>query len=224
MVYKKFLPWQMLVFVLLCFFILCLNFYAIAMKKNHLPKSHAIQNFFNNPNEIFINKISRKKKKPIFVIQKHDASHTHFDLRLEIGGVLVSWAIPKGPSLDPKKKRLAIRTENHPLEYAQFEGVIPKDNYGAGTVMIWDTGTFEPYISSHKKTPALKTQLKKGHIKIVFSGSIIQGAFTLIRTHNDQWLLIKMGDKYASCTNNPSKKIVYSAVTHRTMDQIKKNT
>ncbi len=193
------------------------------MKKDHSLNTYSAHRSFKKSSESSsTKKINRKKKKPIFVIQKHDSSHKHFDFRLEIGGVLVSWAIPKGPSLNPKNKRLAIRTDDHSLEYAQFEGVIPKDNYGAGTVMIWDYGTFEPYILPNKKTPSLKEQLKKGHIKIILSGNVLQGAFSLIHTHEDQWLLIKMGDAYASTTKKPAKAILHSALTHRTMEQIKK--
>ena len=213
----------MFVFILFCLFILCFDIYANTMKKDHsLQIYHAHHSFKESSKSSCTKKINRKKKKPIFVIQKHDSSHKHFDFRLEIGGVLVSWAIPKGPSLNPRNKRLAIRTNDHSLEYAQFEGVIPKNTYGAGTVMIWDYGTFEPYILPNKKTPSLKEQLKKGLIKIIISGNVLQGAFSLIHTHEDRWLLIKMGDKYASTTKNLTKTVLHSALSHRTMEQIKK--
>jgi bifunctional non-homologous end joining protein LigD len=108
----------------------------------------------------------RSSRKRIFVVQKHDASRLHYDFRLAINGVLVSWAVPKGPSMDPAEKHLAIRTEDHPLEYAEFEGVIPAGQYGAGTVMVWDTGTYEPPNS----IPPDK-QLAQGKIDVELHGS-----------------------------------------------------
>lgn len=124
------------------------------------------------------------KKSNIFVVQKHFASHLHYDFRLAHEGVLKSWAIPKGPSLNPKDKRLAIMTEDHPLAYAQFEGVIPEGSYGAGTVEIWDYGTWEPI--------SLKDD--KWHFKLY--GKKMQGEWVLLRLHNDpkNWLLIKVHD------------------------------
>src|ERR1700719_3975983 len=106
----------------------------------------------------------------IFVVQKHAASHLHYDFRLAIDGVLVSWAVPKGPSMNPADKRLAIRTEDHPLEYAQFEGVIPEGQYGAGTVMVWDTG---PYVPLDGKPPS--AQLARGKIDVMLHGTTLRG-------------------------------------------------
>lgn len=136
-----------------------------------------------------------ESKKPIFVVQKHDASHLHYDFRLEIGGVLASWAVPKGPSMNPTDKRLAIRTEDHPLEYATFEGTIPEGNYGAGTVEIWDHGTFESLKKAEDPSQFLATSLKNGQLEIILHGKKLKGSFALVRLKNrekEQWLLIKM--------------------------------
>src|SRR3979411_3033077 len=118
----------------------------------------------------------RSSSKHIFVVQKHAASHLHYDFRLAIDGVLVSWAVPKGPSMNPADKRLAIRTEDHPLEYAEFEGVIPRGQYGAGTVMVWDKGTYDP----NNNTPPGQ-QLAQGKIDVELHGTKLLGGFTLIR-------------------------------------------
>ena len=125
----------------------------------------------------------------IFVVQKHHASHLHYDFRLAIDGVLKSWAIPKGPSLQPSEKRLAVMTEDHPLEYANFEGVIPQGEYGAGTVEIWDRGTWEP-ISD------LKTWLKTRKLEFVLHGKKLQGVWVLVGFKDEpkNWLLIKKKD------------------------------
>ncbi len=126
---------------------------------------------------------------PIFVVHEHHARKLHFDLRLELDGVLKSWAVPKGPSMNPKEKRLAIMVEEHPLEYAPFEGTIPEGMYGAGSVAIWDKGTFKIEEGS----------LQKGKLGIIFYGKKLKGAFVLARMSgkDKEWLLIKKTDKYA---------------------------
>lgn len=132
---------------------------------------------------------------PTFVIQKHDASHLHYDLRLEINGVLVSWAVPKGPPLIESERRLAIQTEDHPLEYAHFEGRIPEGNYGAGTVKIWDKGTFFNIKEKNGKLIPLEECLKQGQLEVFFEGNKMNGPYALIKTKmsgKDQWLLLKM--------------------------------
>ncbi|TSK07435.1 MAG: DNA ligase D [Geobacter sp.] len=138
-----------------------------------------------------------------FVIHKHAASHLHYDFRLEIDGVLKSWAIPKGPSLDPAVKRLAMMVEDHPYEYGDFEGIIPKGNYGAGEVIIWDTGTFHAAASEERERSLelLREGLRKGDLKFILRGEKVSGEFALVRIKGEKgnsWLLIKKNDRFAS--------------------------
>jgi bifunctional non-homologous end joining protein LigD len=138
----------------------------------------------------------KRTKKLRFVIQKHRAGHLHYDFRLEWDGVLLSWAVPKGPSLDPSVKRLAMHVEDHPIEYAKFEGVIPAGEYGGGTVMIWDQGTWVP------DDPDVAKHLAKGDLKFTLDGKKLSGSWVLVRTRGYQggnsWLLIKHRDESAS--------------------------
>ncbi len=142
-----------------------------------------------------------------FVVQKHEASHLHFDFRLESEGVLKSWAVPKGPSLDPKEKRLAMEVEDHPFEYRNFEGVIPEGNYGGGTVMLWDEGTYRPLIihEGENAEEAVQRHLKDGHLKIELYGKKLHGEFAIVKIKNNKfskgknaWLLIKHNDEFAN--------------------------
>lgn len=151
-------------------------------------------------------KIKSSKNALCFVVQKHDASQLHYDFRLEMNGTLKSWAIPKGPSLNPADKRLARLVEDHPYDYRTFEGVIPDGNYGGGTVMLWDEGTYEPANSEGKskkeQEEELLKELEKGSISIRLHGKKIKGLYTLFRLKNDEegksWLLVKKGDEFAS--------------------------
>ncbi len=135
-----------------------------------------------------------KSKQPIFVIQKHDASHLHYDVRLEINGVLTSWAVPKGPPKKVGEKRLAIQTEDHPMEYAKFAGEIPKGNYGAGTVEIWDHGTYE-----NIKSASMGTCLDDGLIEVYLHGKRLDAPYALIKTKYDtgknSWLMTRLRKK-----------------------------
>jgi len=146
---------------------------------------------------------------PIFVIQKHDASSLHYDFRLEIDGVLKSWAVPKGPSTDPSEKRLAVQTEDHPLAYADFEGVIPENEYGGGTVLVWDKGTFEnaKRDEAGNITRSLAQCLADGHLTVTLVGEKLTGGYSLthFRTEHGkrQWLLVKMDDDAADARRNP---------------------
>lgn len=137
-----------------------------------------------------------------FVVQRHKASRLHYDLRLEMGGVLKSWAVPKGPSMNATDKRLAIHTEDHPVKYLTFQGTIPKGNYGAGVMNIWDEGIFESAITSEASDKDLLQQYKKGDLKITFHGKKLKGSFALVRTNRgdkqNQWLLIKKKDEFAT--------------------------
>jgi bifunctional non-homologous end joining protein LigD len=145
-----------------------------------------------------------------FVVQKHRAGHLHYDFRLEHGGVMLSWAIPKGPSPDPTVKRLAMMVEPHPIEYNEFEGVIPEGEYGGGTVMIWDRGTWEP------QAPDVDRALAKGDLKLTLRGRKLKGSWVLVHTDGRRWLLIKHRDAAAS-TEDPSLTRPLSVVSRRTM-------
>jgi len=139
-----------------------------------------------------------------FVIQKHDASHLHYDFRLEMRGVLKSWAVPKGPSLNPADKRLAMMVEDHPYDYRNFEGIIPEGNYGGGTVIVWDEGTYKPMnaegLSLKEQEKLLLKQLFSGDLKINMNGKKIKGNYALFRLKKDEksWLLVKKDDDFAS--------------------------
>ncbi len=174
--------------------------------------------------KLFVYKSKRNKKKTpepfslidvdskhlVFVVQKHQARVLHYDFRLEVGGVMPSWAIPKGPSLDPKVKRLAIATEDHPLDYRKFEGVIPEGNYGAGKVMIWDKGTYFPELEEEDMRVRIKDKreaekimkrgILDGELKFFLKGRKLNGSFVLVKTKGfggrNAWLLIKHKDKF----------------------------
>src|SRR2546426_1404362 len=150
----------------------------------------------------------------IFVIQKHRASHLHYDFRLEADGVLKSWAIPKGPSLDPSVKRLAMQVEDHPVDYADFEGVIPEGEYGGGTVMVWDYGVYAP-----ENTNNVSAAIAKGELKFVVLGKKLKGSFALVRTRDRHSLLIKHRDEYAE-EGEIAESAPYSVFTKRTLAEI----
>jgi bifunctional non-homologous end joining protein LigD len=156
-------------------------------------------------------KTARGKKGQLkFVIQKHRASRLHYDFRLEHDGVMLSWAVPKGPSLDPSNKRFAMQTEDHPIEYNRFEGVIPEGEYGGGTVMIWDRGTWEPEVEDVERA------LARGDLKFTLRGKKLKGSWVLVRMRQRQWLLIKHRDKVASTVDITAAK-PRSAVSRRTL-------
>jgi bifunctional non-homologous end joining protein LigD len=137
----------------------------------------------------------------IFVVQKHSARRLHYDLRLEVDGVLKSWAIPKGPSLDPKDKRLAIQTEDHPIEYALFEGTIPEGQYGAGTVIVWDTGSYANMTKIDGLSISMAKALENGHVSIWLEGKKLKGGYALTRTKRG-WILVKVKDAMADSTRD----------------------
>jgi bifunctional non-homologous end joining protein LigD len=156
-----------------------------------------------------------------FVVQKHQATQLHYDFRLEWNGVLLSWAVPKGPSPDPTVKRLAMAVEDHPLEYGGFEGIIPEGEYGGGTVMVWDRGTWEP------ESPDVDAALEKGDLKFTLHGKKLKGSWVLVRTRGfgksskPSWLLIKHKDQYAASDDLSAAK-PKSVLSNRLMAEIAK--
>lgn len=163
---------------------------------------------------------TKQKSALSFVIQKHAASQLHYDFRLEWNGVLLSWAVPKGPSLDPSVKRLAMQVEDHPVEYGEFEGTIPEGEYGGGTVMLWDHGSWTP------EDPDVDAALKKGELKFELHGEKLHGSWVLVRVRGGYggskkpgWLLIKHRDKFAS-TADILLQQPRSVATNRLMDEI----
>ncbi len=158
---------------------------------------------------------------PIFVVQRHDASSLHFDFRLEHDGVLVSWAVPKGPSLDPRDKRLAVRVEDHPLDYADFEGRIG-EGYGHGTVVVWDTGTYE-----NATDKDVGEALEAGHLKVVLHGEKLTGAFALTHTkmggNPKNWILVKVDDEGADRRRRPTSTQNESVLSGKTNEDFERS-
>jgi bifunctional non-homologous end joining protein LigD len=155
----------------------------------------------------------------IYVIQKHRASRLHYDFRLEWRGTLLSWAVPKGPSLDPSVKRLAMHVEDHPVDYADFEGVIPAGEYGGGTVMVWDKGTWTPEV------PSVDAALEKGDLKFSIHGEKLKGSWVLVHTRGfggsaNSWLLIKHEDEFSSASRDITEEKPRSATSNRLLAQI----
>jgi bifunctional non-homologous end joining protein LigD len=156
-----------------------------------------------------------------FMVQKHDASRLHYDFRLELDGVLKSWAVTRGPSLDPSDKRLAVRTEDHPLSYATFEGTIPKGQYGGGTVMLWDRGTWIP---APGKDP--RKTIEEGHLHFTLEGERMKGEWVMFRLkprgkeRGENWIMKKVDDEYAGSPTGLIDKYLTSVKTGRTMDEI----
>jgi len=168
---------------------------------------------------------ARPRQKLAFVIQKHAARQLHYDLRLELDGVMKSWAVPKGPSLDPSVKRLAMEVEDHPIEYNSFEGTIPKGEYGGGTVMLWDRGTYTYGGAEPDPIEGLRRGYHKGDFKFVLQGKRLRGSWVLVRTRRDpkgraQWLLIKHRDEHALPQSDVTAEYQTSVVTGRTMEEI----
>ena len=164
-----------------------------------------------------------------FVVQKHDASRLHYDFRLEMAGVLKSWAVPRGPSLNPDDRRLAMMVEDHPYDYKDFEGLIPEGNYGAGAVIVWDEGTYEPlepYTNKKQAEKSLLSQLKSGSLKFRLVGKKLKGEFALVHIKNNvkgnnAWLLIKHRDEFASPADITKKN--KSVISGKTILQMEKN-
>jgi DNA ligase D-like protein (predicted 3'-phosphoesterase) len=166
----------------------------------------------------------KKDENPIFVVQKHQARRLHYDFRLEIDGVLKSWAVPKGPSTDPRDKRLAVQVEDHPLDYADFEGVIPEGGYGAGAVIVWDAG---PYRNLKKDEAGnevpMETAMDMGTVEVWLEGKKLRGGYALIHSKlpgdEKNWLLIKMKDEEADPRRKPTETEPRSVLTGRTLEE-----
>lgn len=170
-------------------------------------------------------KVEKSASKLIFVVQKHAASHLHYDFRLEMDGVLKSWAIPKGPSMNPDDKSLAMMVEDHPYSYKDFEGTIPAGNYGAGNVIVWDNGTYTPDEPTQNPEKTLLADLKKGHLSFILKGKKLKGEFSLIKLKGKQenaWLLIKKQDPHATESDILNKN--KSVITERTLEELEKKS
>lgn len=169
-------------------------------------------------------KVSKRAAR--FVVQKHDATRLHYDFRLEVDGVLKSWAVPKGPSLNPRDKRLAMQTEDHPLGYIDFEGVIPEGNYGAGPVIVWDTGTYENLNHDRAGKPvSMGAALEKGHASFSLHGSKLQGAYALTRVEagpKPRWLLVKIRDQVADAGADLTADQPESVLSGRTIEEVER--
>jgi bifunctional non-homologous end joining protein LigD len=186
-----------------------------------LDRYRKMRDFGDTPEPSGKEKKKPKAKKLIFVIQKHQASHLHYDFRLEMEGVLKSWAVPKGPSYDPSVKRLAMMTEDHPYNYASFEGVIPEGNYGAGNVIIWDEGTWE-FIEPGDDPAAA---VKQGKLTFRLKGKKMFGEWALVRIRGrspkgNEWLLLKHRDEFANEKIDITEMAPRSVVSNRTVDEV----
>lgn len=169
---------------------------------------------------------SKKGGDPMFVIQKHDARNLHYDFRLEVDGTLASWAVPKGPSTDPRDKRLAIHVEDHPLDYADFEGIIPEGMYGAGTVLVWDRGTYRNLMEEKDDPLSMEESIEKGHVEIWLEGEKLQGGYALVQMKGrgeNNWLLIKMDDDKADARRNPVSTQPDSVISGASLEEIRES-
>jgi len=167
----------------------------------------------------------KERGNPVFVIQQHAASTMHYDFRLEVEGVLVSWAVPKGPSTDPRERRLAVRTEDHPLEYADFEGTVPEDEYGGGRVLVWDAGPYRNLKHDEDGRAVTMTEaLARGTAEVWLEGRKLRGGYAVIHAKpggaERNWLLVKMDDEGADARRNPTSTEPHSVLTGRTIDEI----
>lgn len=189
--------------------------------EDSLKKFKEKRDFKKTPEPVSSEKISPDK--PKFVVQKHDARRLHYDFRLEVDGVLKSWAIPKGPSTDPGQKRLAVPTEDHPIDYIDFEGIIPPGNYGAGTVIVWDTGTYQ----NLKKDTPMNKAVAEGHIDFWLEGKKLKGGYALIRTGKGSrkfWLLLKKKDDKADSKHDILIDMPESVLSGRTIEEVANTT
>jgi DNA ligase D-like protein (predicted 3'-phosphoesterase) len=183
-----------------------------------IERYRSMRDFSRSPEPSGYRRRRRKQREPRFVIQKHAARSLHYDFRLEVGDVLKSWAVPKGPSTDPREKRLAVQVEDHPLDYADFEGVIEDGSYGAGSVIVWDAGTYRGLTDG-----PVEAALGKGHLSLWLEGQKLRGGWTLQRTRGGakpQWLLIKRRDEGADARRNPASTQPGSVLSGRTVEDL----
>ena len=188
------------------------------MAKQDSLKQYRDKRNFRRSGEPRGRKAKPRRRRPRFVIQKHDARSLHYDFRLEAEGVLKSWAVPKGPSTNPKDKRLAMPTEDHPLEYADFEGVIPEGHYGAGTVIVWDRGSYR-----NLGDEPVEQALERGHATVWLEGKKLRGGYALTRIgkgKRERWLLVKMDDEGADRRRKPVSSQPESVLSGKTIDEI----
>ncbi len=168
----------------------------------------------------------RSGQRPRFVVQEHAARSHHFDLRLEVDGVLKSWAVPKGPSTDPRDKRLAMPVEDHPLDYAEFEGVIPAGQYGAGAVVVWDRGSWDNLTERDGKPQPVEAALADGHLVFALHGEKLEGGYALQRVatgKDERWLLIKLKDEAADARRRPVSSEPESVISGRTIADLERS-
>ena len=162
---------------------------------------------------------SKGGKQPVFVVQEHAASSHHYDVRLAVDGVLVSWAVPKGPSTDPKEKRLAVPTEDHPMEYAEFEGTIPAQDYGGGSVIVWDTGPYRNLTERRGEEVSMRDGLDAGHVSVWLEGSKLVGGWSFTRTGRN-WIMVKRRDDEADARRKPTRTERESVLSGQTVDEV----
>ncbi len=198
--------------------------YFKAMSTNDSLSTYKKKRDFNRSPEPQGNRTANNGS-PRFVIQKHDATNLHYDFRLEIGGVLKSWVIPKGPSTDTSVKRLAIPTEDHPLDYIDFEGIIPAEEYGGGAVLVWDTGTYrnlKEEKQDDKMGPvSMEDSVEEGRVEVWLEGKKLKGGYALVEMKGrNGWLLIKMDDEGADARRNPVSTQPDSVLTGRSLEDI----
>jgi DNA ligase D-like protein (predicted 3'-phosphoesterase) len=174
-------------------------------------------------------KSQSKNNQNLFVIQQHDAGTMHYDFRLQADGVLKSWAVPKGPSTDPREKRLAVQTEDHPVSYVDFEGVIPEGEYGAGGVIVWDRGRYEHVTEKDGESIDFQEAEEKGHISVYLHGEKLQGGYELIkmkgkRWDDGQWLLKKTDDDQADARRKPTSTQPESVISKKTVEEVQEES
>lgn len=195
-------------------------------KRNHgLETYRGRRDFRRTPEPAGGGRGAWKRRNPIFVIQEHDASRLHYDFRLEVDGVLVSWAVPKGPSLDPRKKRLAVHVEDHPLEYADFEGEIPEEEYGGGRVIVWDAGPYRNLREAKEEGGAsMARSIRDGKVEVWLEGKKVRGGFVLLHAKpggkDANWILVKMKDAGADARRKPVHTQPRSVLSGRTREEL----